>query len=357
MKKLILIIGFCCSLKVQAQQGKGYIYINRYKDIAIAEMQRTGVPAAITLAQGILESQYGESELCKKSNNHFGIKCKTEWNGEKTYHDDDVKHECFRVYPNAEASFKDHSDFLKNRPYYTSLFELSPTDVEGWCFGLKKAGYATEKDYPQKLLKIINDYNLSQYNYTANTLTQTGSLTENTSGSSAAAGNQYTQHAIFESANSKKAVIADNSVAIATSGTPANGINNYPDGVFTINHTKVIYAKAGTSLLLLANQFDLPLIKLFEFNDMEDIAVLPADKLIFIEKKLKKGASDFHIVIKGESLYDISQKEGVRLENLLSFNNITRDMQPIPGEKIYLRYSAPVTPKTVNKENAILGGK
>ena len=268
-----------------------------------------------------------------------------------------MKHECFRVYPNAEASFKDHSDFLKNRPYYTSLFELSPTDVEGWCFGLKKAGYATEKDYPQKLLKIINDYNLSQYNYTANTLTQTGSLTENTSGSSAAASNQYTQHAIFESANSKKAVIADNSVAIATSGTPVNGMNNYPDGVFTINHTKVIYAKAGTSLLLLANQFDLPLIKLFEFNDMEDIAVLPADKLIFIEKKLKKGASDFHIVIKGESLYDISQKEGVRLENLLSFNNITRDMQPIPGEKIYLRYSAPVTPKTVNKENAILGGK
>lgn len=357
MKKLFLIIGFCCSLKVQAQQGKGYTYINRYKDIAIAEMQRTGVPAAITLAQGILESQYGESELCKKSNNHFGIKCKTEWNGEKTYHDDDVKHECFRVYPNAEASFKDHSDFLKNRPYYTSLFELSPTDVEGWCFGLKKAGYATEKDYPQKLLKIINDYNLSQYNYTANTLTQTGSLTENTSGSSAAASNQYTQHAIFESANSKKAVIADNSVAIATSGTPANSINNYPDGIFTINHTKVIYAKAGTSLLLLANQFDLPLIKLFEFNDMEDIAVLPADKLIFIEKKLKKGASDFHIVIKGESIYDISQKEGVRLENLLSFNNITRDMQPIPGEKIYLRYSAPVTPKTVNKENAILGGK
>jgi len=177
MKKLILVL-MCCILTafLFAQKERGYAYIAAYKDIAIAEMQRTGVPAAITLAQGILESKYGESDLCKKSNNHFGIKCKTEWTGEKVYHDDDIKHECFRVYPDAAASFKDHSDFLKNRPYYTALFSLSPTDVEGWCFGLKKAGYATEKDYPEKLLKVISDYNLNQYTLIA--LQQQGNSTD-----------------------------------------------------------------------------------------------------------------------------------------------------------------------------------
>ena len=164
MKKLILFFGLnILLLNVFAQSQKAEAYINKYKDIAMDEMIRSGVPAAITLAQGILESSYGESDLCIQSNNHFGIKCKEEWTGEKVYHDDDAKHECFRSYPDAAASYKDHSDFLKGRPWYASLFELQPTDFEGWAYGLKKAGYATEKDYPQKLLKVINDYNLNQY--------------------------------------------------------------------------------------------------------------------------------------------------------------------------------------------------
>jgi hypothetical protein len=129
------------------------------------EMKRTGVPASITLAQAILESNSGESNLAKNHNNHCGIKCKSDWTGAKAYQDDDAKQECFRAYDNAEVSFKDHSNFLKNRPNYVDLFLLDPVDDTAWAYGLKKAGYATATDYPKKLLKIIDDYELAQYNF------------------------------------------------------------------------------------------------------------------------------------------------------------------------------------------------
>ena len=140
-------------------------YIAQYKTIAMKEMKRTGVPASITLAQAILESNSGESNLAKNHNNHFGIKCKSDWTGAKAYQDDDAKQECFRAYETAEISFKDHSNFLKNRPNYVDLFLLDPVDDTAWAYGLKKAGYATASDYPKKLLKIIDDYELAQYNF------------------------------------------------------------------------------------------------------------------------------------------------------------------------------------------------
>jgi flagellum-specific peptidoglycan hydrolase FlgJ len=140
-------------------------YIAQYKAIAMKEMKRTGVPASITLAQAILESNSGESNLAKNHNNHFGIKCKSDWTGAKAYQDDDAKQECFRAYETAEVSFKDHSNFLKNRPNYVDLFLLDPVDDTAWAYGLKKAGYATATDYPKKLLKIIDDYELAQYNF------------------------------------------------------------------------------------------------------------------------------------------------------------------------------------------------
>lgn len=167
MKKIILAICLLVSLSVQAQKQAVEAYINTYKELAITEMLRTGVPASIKLAQGILESQSGESDLAKKSNNHFGIKCKTEWTGDKTYHDDDERGECFRVYPSVADSYKDHSDFLRSRPHYAFLFQLNPTDAEAWAKGLKKAGYATSSTYPQRLLKVINDYHLQQYSLLA----------------------------------------------------------------------------------------------------------------------------------------------------------------------------------------------
>lgn len=140
-----------------------YNYINTYKNIAMVEMVRTGVPAAITLAQGILEAAAGKSELVIKSNNHFGIKCKSNWVGDKVYKDDDVQSECFRKYPSAEESFKDHSNFLKYNSRYAFLFMLDPTDYISWSYGLKQAGYATEPRYSQLLIQCIEKYRLQDY--------------------------------------------------------------------------------------------------------------------------------------------------------------------------------------------------
>ena len=168
MKKSIrLILIFCMTIQIGWTQNNAttIAYIAQYKAIAMKEMKRTGVPASITLAQAILESNSGESNLAKNHNNHFGIKCKSDWTGAKAYQDDDAKQECFRAYETAEVSFKDHSNFLKNRPNYVDLFLLDPVDDTAWAYGLKKAGYATATDYPKKLLKIIDDYELAQYNF------------------------------------------------------------------------------------------------------------------------------------------------------------------------------------------------
>lgn len=135
-------------------------YIDRYKAIAMEEMRRYKIPASITLAQGILESNSGRSQLTSRSNNHFGIKCHKGWTGGRTYHDDDEKGECFRVYDHPESSFRDHSLFLAERTRYADLFKLKITDYKGWAKGLKKAGYATDKKYPDKLINLIETYKL-----------------------------------------------------------------------------------------------------------------------------------------------------------------------------------------------------
>ncbi|MFL5787976.1 MAG: glycoside hydrolase family 73 protein, partial [Flavisolibacter sp.] len=160
--KLYLIFVFVLSGNLIFAQHSEIVkqYIATYKDIAMQEMQRTGVPAAITLAQGIHETEAGTSDLVRSSNNHFGIKCKGDWTGPTVHHDDDAKGECFRKYSDPADSYKDHSDFLRYRPNYAFLFKIDPTDYESWAWGLKKAGYATNPKYPQILIKIINDYNL-----------------------------------------------------------------------------------------------------------------------------------------------------------------------------------------------------
>src|SRR5678816_2880662 len=183
-KKLTILIVFLLSLLSNFSQAQSttavLAYIARYKDLAITEMKRTGIPAAITLAQGIHETEAGTSVLVKKSNNHFGIKCKDNWTGQSVSHDDDARGECFRRYSAAEESYKDHSDFLKTRPNYASLFSLDPTDYQGWAYGLKKAGYATNPKYAQVLIKLIQDYNLEDYTLIAlGKMKETGNLAKN----------------------------------------------------------------------------------------------------------------------------------------------------------------------------------
>lgn len=369
MKKFILILFIStCYISLFAQNEKGFNYIKQYKDAAIEEMKRSGVPASITLAQGMLESGYGESVLCKKSNNHFGIKCKTEWTGEKVYHDDDEKGECFRAYASAADSYKDHSDFLKSRPWYAFLFKLDPTDYEGWAYGLKKAGYATEKNYPQSLIRIIKEYNLQDYTLAA---LKKKTETESASTEIVQAENNVIEPKKVDTAAIVKPTITNDSVELAkveiveetvTDYTDTETVINpnnvlkensvdslkkksiYPENIFTINHAKVIYAKEGTSLLALANQFGISLGNLLSYNELDEMDVLDTDKLIFIERKLKKGEKDYYEAQGNETAYEIAQKQGVQLQTILTLNKIQKNSILKKGDKIYLR-----TPTTVKK--------
>ena len=362
MKQFALLILLVISTALQAQREKAEAYVAKYKDLAIAEMQRTGIPASITLAQGILESQYGESDLAKNANNHFGIKCKTEWTGPKTYHDDDLKQECFRVYESAEESYKDHSNFLMTRDWYAFLFKLEASDDKGWAYGLKKAGYATEKDYPQRLLKLIDDYQLHQYSMVA-----LGDPTYSSKPSTEqvqAPKNSKKQRVINQS-ETEPTTVVETAPAIVKKSIEATEpedknetevvekkqetvvdhktVNSYPKNVFTINHSRVIYADAGVSILSIANKYDIAFSKILEFNELAETDILTEDQLIFLEKKLKKGASDFHITNANETLTLISQKEGVRLESLLEYNKLKKESVLRSGDKIYLRTTTTTT--------------
>lgn len=305
-------------------------YINTYKELAISEMQRSGVPASITLAQGIHETMAGKSDLVLKSRNHFGIKCKTSWTGGKVYHDDDARGECFRAYATAEESYADHSDFLRKNGRYAFLFDYDPTDYNKWAYGLKKAGYATNNRYPQILIKYIEDYNLQQY-----TLIAMGKLQPK---DEILAGNGKP---VSDMAISNGVAIREIPVTIA----PPKPTMNYPSGEFRINETKVIYAKAGTALLSIAQQYNIGLKRLIDFNDMKEEDVLKQDQLIYLQRKRKVGASEFHVVQAGETLYDICQTEAIRLESLLAYNHLEGQLTPAVGEKLYLHSKAPARPR------------
>jgi hypothetical protein len=298
-------------------------YINNYKSLAISEMQRSGVPASIILAQGIHESQAGTSDLVIASNNHFGIKCKTGWAGQVVYHDDDARGECFRSYSSAADSYRDHSDYLTQTPRYAFLFKLNPEDYESWAYGLKKAGYATNLKYSQILITLIQDYNLENYSLIA-----LGKLPAD----------QGPANILFDSAQIKPA--------------PAT---SYPEGPFSINAAKVIYAKAGVSLLSLSNQYEIPLARLLEFNDMNQQDVLKEDQLVFLQRKRKFGELPIHIVQPGESVYSICQSEGVRFENILEYNRLKPGEEPATGEKIYLQTMAGSKPMLRRTESVKTG--
>jgi len=367
LKRMLPALLICCiaALTSFGQNQKVVEYIQSFRELAMKEMQRTGVPAAITLAQGILESQSGESDLAKRSNNHFGIKCKTEWTGEKVYHDDDARGECFRKYNSAEQSYIDHSDFLKTRAHYSFLFTLDPTDFEGWAKGLKKAGYATSPTYAQRLIDVIERYNLQEYTLIAL------ERSKNKPGEMFAGAKEENQEvketqaiavvavdtASAEVTNTVVSTVAP-ALTVETSLTTSTEINtaplyqssDYPQTTFTINAIKVIFAREGTSLLALANQFKISYKKLLEFNDMDEAKttdILGYDQLIFLAKKARKGSKDVHIVNDNETLEIIAQKEGVQLESLLAYNRIPKGRQPRVGEKIYLKTNSPVTPTLV----------
>ena len=325
MRKFYFLLLLCFSFasKFTYAQPAEFIkqYIETYKIAAIEEMKRTGVPAAITLAQGIHETDAGTSKLVLKSNNHFGIKCKASWTGEWVSHDDDAIGECFRKYSSPIDSYKDHSDFLRSGARYSFLFNLDPTDCEGWCWGLKKAGYATNPKYPQILLRIISEYNLQDY-----TLIAMGRKSM---------ADEMLANAVIPS-------VSDMVTKTMLSPKPATA---YPNHVFKINDTKVIYVAKGTPFLQVADEHNISLHRLFDFNDMEPEEVALEDGLIYLQRKRRTGLNDKHMVLEGEDLYSIAQTESIRFGSLLDYNYLKENMQPQVGEVLYLKGQAPSMPR------------
>ncbi|HTN05805.1 glucosaminidase domain-containing protein [Agriterribacter sp.] len=324
---LVCIIFVHSTLK--AQNPAIIRYINTYKFLAIREMQRTGVPASIKLAQGILETQAGESDLVKRSNNHFGIKCKTGWSGNKVYHDDDESGECFRAYASAEDSYRDHSDFLKRSQRYAFLFQLDPSDYKDWAKGLKKAGYATNPKYTQQLIKYIEAYDLQLY-----TLVALGKRKIEDEPPVYAVNNQVAPVV------SATELVQDSEDM--QSEVPVKALRlRYPEEAFRINDTRVVVALAGTPLLAMAEQYGVRYKHLLEFNELtESDDIIRKDQLIFLQRKRRQGANAFHVVQKAETLYDIAQEEGIRLDHLLTYNQLQGNETPVAGQRLFLQKDA-----------------
>jgi len=373
---ILLILIFCTSIQIgRAQNNKTTIaYIDQFKAIAMKEMKRTGVPASITLAQAIVESNSGESNLAKNHNNHFGIKCKSDWTGAKAYQDDDAKQECFRAYEAAELSFKDHSNFLKNRPNYVDLFLLDPVDDTAWAYGLKKAGYATAADYPKKLLKIIDDYELAQYNFPeleneieeeeASTKVLADTPVKKTP-SDAPVNKVLADTPVKKTpsdvpvnkvlADTPKTKVVDDIPTVQKDTVPSQPKYNYPEGRFRINQVPVILGKENMSFLEIAFKYNVPLYKLFEYNDINKSNLLERDQLIFLAPKKKSGATSFHTVKYSTSLQEISQLEGIQLSVLKLYNPQLTD--PVKeGTKVLLFKQKEHSP-VVKKDNSLLFNK
>lgn len=342
MKKWIVgcvIIIQCFVLRVSAQESyteRANNYVLQYGKMAIREQVKNGIPAAITLAQGILETEAGNSELATQANNHFGIKCKSDWTGQTFTHTDDKPDECFRKYNSAEESYNDHSIYLSTTPRYADLFKLPVTDYKSWAKGLKRCGYATSPTYAQRLIKIIEDFHLQDYTYAA--------------------------------VNKKSDV--DNAIANATNTPPSSTTEkkevivqqeatadeqNYTNGQqVKVNGLKAIYLFKGEGLLKYAIQYGVRYEHLLDINDLPD-APLSANMFVYLEKKKYRGAHPTHIVKEGENLHLISQQEGIQLRRLMMLNRILKvGDEPVPGIVLELQKMSESRPVFVSDNNVIV---
>ncbi|MEO5967578.1 MAG: glucosaminidase domain-containing protein [Ferruginibacter sp.] len=303
---LLFFLGF--GISANAQRISQQEYIKKYKDIAIREMFRTGVPASIKLAQGLLESESGNGDLCKRSFNHFGIKCKSTWQGESVYHDDDEKGECFRKYNNVEESYRDHSNFLRGSERYASLFNLSPTDYKGWAYGLKKAGYATNPKYPQILLYQIEKFNLHEFDL------------------------------VKDTENLETLAVEDLNVEVKEPEFKNNQDQPFDYKVKTKrNGIVAVFAPAGTSTLAIAIYHNIALSRLLENNDMDNDGILKSDSWIYLDRKNKESNQSTYIVEEGETMFDVSQRQGVQLQKLAEYNNLEKKSPIKKGDVIKLK--------------------
>jgi LysM repeat protein len=300
-------------------------YIDSYKDIAVSEMKRTGIPASITLAQGMIESDYGRSQLAREANNHFGIKCHDDWTGPKIYHHDDRRNECFRKYSKPEESFYDHSDFLKKGSRYGFLFSLAPTDYKGWAQGLKKAGYATNPDYANMLIRKIEEKNLNYYDNNNKPEVTTGK---------------------------KQLAVEVHPVALGAGKTadqpvPVNEkmpVAARPARVMENNRLRYIIVRDGDTMEKLEEEFQLLHFELARYNDLKGDIVLTPGQMLYLQPKKDKAepGSELYSTVEGDTMYLISQRYGIKLKSLYKMNRMQEDTEPEPGSTIWLRSIKPV---------------
>ncbi len=276
-------------------------YIEKYKNDAITEMLTYKIPASITLAQGMFESRLGNSPLAKEANNHFGIKCHSSWTGETYIQDDDSKNECFRKYSTALESYSDHSRFIKNGSRYHFLFELKTTDYKGWAKGLKQAGYATDPNYSQRLISLIERYELYKYD-------------------------KYDNFA--QSTSPKESILKEQKKEVTKTTTRE---------ILRFRSINYIVIKPGDTFYKIAQETDKDLWQLYKYNDLTETAVLQAGQTLYLQPKRNKAKEAFHIVKKGDTMKSISQKYGIKLKVLYKKNNIKLGEEPAVGEKLNMR--------------------
>jgi LysM repeat protein len=301
---IIRLLFFCVLLPcVVTGQTKVSVkeYIDKYKEIAITEMNRYGIPASIKLGQGLLESSSGNSDLATEANNHFGIKCKKEWTGPTFFKDDDEKQECFRKYPRVLDSYEDHSRFLKNSVRYAELFKLELIDYKGWAYGLKKAGYATNPQYPQLLIKTIEENRLYEFD-------KPGISPE------------------FQQPKPEKKA---EPVAIKPGKKP--GGNDIPDfemkrlparEILHRNKVEYFLVKEGDTYEKLTKEMDLMIWQIYKYNDLPKTAIARPGDIIYIKPKRRKAAIATHQVKQGETLRSISQEYAIKMKRICDLNNL-----------------------------------
>lgn len=387
MKKMFVVFAtlvLACTINSNAQNFKKdnvRDYVERYRGLAMSEQQRTGIPAAIKLAQGIHETGAGTSKLATQANNHFGLKCKSDWTGQTFAHTDDRRNECFRKYNLDFESYQDHSNYLRGNPRYAELFQLSVTDYAGWAFGLRKAGYATNPQYAQMLIKIIEDYRLQEYTYAAmggagatnnvaaNTnnnynnrqegYNQSQNIQQPPANSYTAQntyGGQYTQP---NSPAAQQPPAQPERVSKYIDTRPRdrqtvvrskqNGrdvetvVDNTPQNVVKINNLRAVYGKAGDMPLQYAVRHGIRYEKFLEMNDLEE-KPLPTDMPLYLERKHFWGIRPMHLVKPGETMLVIAQKEGIQLKYLRDLNYMDESEEPMPGVTLELQAQAAAKP-------------
>lgn len=308
-------------------------YISKYRVLAMQEQKRSGIPASITLAQGIHETQAGASELATQANNHFGIKCKKNWTGETFAHTDDAPDECFRKYARAEDSYRDHSEYLSKTPRYADLFKLSATDYAAWAIGLKRAGYATNPKYPQVLIKLVEDYRLQEYTYAA----MDNDLGDNI------AKEVVPEHdaAPVVTAPINKVPVETTAPVVAPVATAA-AMPPYGQ-VIRINGLKAVFARKGDMPLEYAIRNNVRYERLLEINEIDEKPVAQ-DMFIYLERKNFRGIRATHEVKEGETVMQIAQLEGVQSKSIRLLNKLELGEEPLVGTMLELQKPAVIKP-------------